>query len=370
MVACDLCRGLLFACMAVLSLPLAAMWLLLVLAVFLGPVFSAAEVTYLSSALRPDYFRSATGLRMVTNQCAQAVGFAVGGALVAFVSPRGALLVDAASYAVSASVISLALRRDRGAARAVFRRPRSRTSPPEQSPWRDKHVRALIALSCLAGFFVVPEGLAVPFGNHFGASAAEIGLLIAAIPLGGAIGAVVFVRLVPPESRAATANWMAVGCGVPLIVSALVPSWPLALACWLVSGALAAYQIEIMTSFVYSISEAVRTRFVGIASAGLLGAQGVGVAAFGGIAELIKPGRAIGLAGAIGTTAALGLVLGLLRSVPGGRPPEHLATAHPRGREMRVDWSGAHDAPDILHGVDAHATGYSDHTMIKRHSPR
>jgi predicted MFS family arabinose efflux permease len=345
------------------------MWMLLVLAVFLGPVFSAAEVTYLSTALRPDYFRSATGLRMVTNQLAQAVGFAIGGALVAFVSPRGALLVDAASYAVSASVISLALRRDRGAVPAAFHRPHQRSLPREQSPWRDKHVRALIALSCLAGFFVVPEGLAVPFGRHFGASAAEIGLLIASIPFGGAIGAIAFVRLVPPGSRTATANWMAIGCGVPLIVSALVPSWPVALACWSVSGTLAAYQIEIMTSLVYSISNAVRTRFVGIASAGLLGAQGVGVAAFGGIAELTTPGRAIGLAGAIGTTAALGLVLGSLRTLPSRRPPEHLAAARQPSRGMRVDWPGAHDAPDLLSGIDARAAGYGDQTMIKRHSP-
>lgn len=370
MVACDLCRGALFACMALPGMPLAAMWMLLVVAVLLAPVFSAAQVTYLSTALVPSYFRSATGLRMVTNQLAQAAGFAIGGALVVLVSPRGALGVDAASYAVSACIIGAALRRDRGEGAPAARQPTTRRPSPRRfNPWTDRHVRALLGLSCLAGFFVVPEGLAVPFGDHLGASAAEIGVLIASIPLGGALGAIAFVRFVPAGARAMAADWMAVGCGAPLIVAALVHSWPIALACWLLSGMLAAYQIEIMTSLVYMIPNAIRTRFVGIASAGLLGAQGVGVAVFGGIAELTTPAHAIGMSGAIGTVAALSLVLGPLRALPSDRPA-HLA--HPPQHQFgtRVAYQRASEAstppPEIGVGMTERRGG---HTMTKRTHP-
>jgi hypothetical protein len=281
------------------------------------------------------------------------------------------LLIDAASYAVSASVISLALRRDRREASTKRDRPDRRASRVEHSPWRDRRVRALIALSCLAGFFIVPEGLAVPFGNHSAASAAEIGLLIASIPLGGAIGAIAFVRVVPAASRAVVANWMAVVCGMPLIVAALVSSWPIALGCWFLSGMLAAYQIEIMTSLVYAIADSWRTRFVGIASAGLLGAQGVGVAVFGGIAELTTPGRSIGLAGAIGTAAALGLVLGPLRDVARRRPPGHLASQQREDREGRIHQSASRGEASALPGIGTRITEHGDsHTMTKRPSPR
>jgi predicted MFS family arabinose efflux permease len=331
-------------------------------------VFSAAEVTYLSMALRPNYFRSATGLRMVTNQLAQAVGFAIGGALVAFISPRGALTIDAASYVVSASLISFALKRDRQGRSLRPRRPGPRPIPREPSPWRDQRVRALITLSCLAGFFVVPEGLAVPFGENTGASAAQIGLLIASIPLGGALGAIAFVRWVRPESRSTAANWMAVGCGAPLIVAALVPSWPIALGCWLVSGALAAYQIEIMTSLVYAISDAVRSKFVGIASAGLLGAQGVGVAAFGGIAALTTPGHAIGLAGAVGAAGALAIVLGPFKANAAGAP-QHSARPRPHDRAARGRCAESSEAPEVVSAVGARTTSHRGHTTLKGHSP-
>jgi hypothetical protein len=133
---------------------------------------------------------------------------------------------------------------------------------------------------------------------------------------------------------------------------------------------LAAYQIEIMTSLVYAISDVVRTRFIGIASAGLLGAQGIGVAAFGGIAELTTAGRAIGLAGVIGTAAALGLVLGPLRTLPSRRSPGHLASPERRDPGTGGGAAGVQEASEVLPGVATRTASHGGHTITKRPSPR
>ncbi len=50
------------------------------------------------------------GLRAATSQAAQLAGFAVGGATVAVIGPRSALVVDAATFALSAVIIRSGVR--------------------------------------------------------------------------------------------------------------------------------------------------------------------------------------------------------------------------------------------------------------------
>jgi MFS family permease len=316
MIGCDLVRAGLFAAMAIPSLPTLSLIALVVIATFLAPAFSASEVSYLAATLEHELFRAGTGLRIISNQVSQVLGFAVGGALVAALGPRESLLLDAMTYLLSALIIGLLLRHQ----------PRARMKPAIQRPgddedatdattalrwlWGNLRVRALLMLSVLAGLFIVPEGLAVPFGSAAGASTFETGLLLASIPLGGAIGAAMLVRLVRRPHRLVVAGWMAIGCGLPLVVTALVPHWPVALVCWAVSGLLAAYQVEVTTSVVNLIPDALRARMIGVASAMLLGAQGLGLIVFGWVARYMTPGHAIALAGLLGSALALLVVVG------------------------------------------------------------
>jgi hypothetical protein len=313
MIGCDVVRAALFATMAIPQLPIGLVVGLLAIAVFLGPAFSASEVSYLAAVLEPELFRVGTGLRMMSNQAAQVLGFAAGGVLVGTLGPRLTLVVDAATYLFSALLISTALRPAVGKWRSGGPTGRDAATPGFGGLWREPHIRALLALSALAGLFIVPEGLAVPFGTETGASPTGIGIMLAAIPLGGAIGAVVLVRLVPPHRRRAVAGLMAVGCGVPLVASGFADHWPIAAGCWLLSGVLAAYQVEAMTELVHLIPDAVRARLVGAASSVLLGAQGLGLVAFAGVAHYATPGHAIGLAGLLGSALAVVLVIGPLR---------------------------------------------------------
>lgn len=300
--------------MAIPAVPLWAVIALVVLAVLFGPVFSAAEVSHLSVRLDSEQFRVANAFRMISIQAAQVGGFALGGLIVAVLAPRTALLLDAATFAVSAILVGSVDRDVRGPQRRPgLELPAEDGASAFTGLWSDRRLRALVALSLLAGFFVVPEGLAVPFGRSVGASTANIGLLLAAGAMGGATGAALLVRRVPTERRGIVAKWMAVGCGIPLVLSGLAPSWPVAALCWGVSGLLAAYIVETSTIVIQAIPDARRAHLVGVVGSLLLGVQGVGLVAFGALAELSTPATSIATAGAVGSILAAALVAGPLQ---------------------------------------------------------
>lgn len=340
MIGTDVLRALLFLTMSLPGLPLAAVATLLAVAVFLGPGFVAAEVSLLAAALTPEQFRAGMGLRMISNQTAQVAGFAVGGALVAWLDPRGALLVNGATFAVSVLLVLRVREIGDGRGAADGRADPARDRPPLRS-WLTRQVAALLALSALQGLYIVPEGLAVPFGDAHGAGPTDIGILLAAIPLGGMVGAV-FVVHVRRSAQALAARMMAIACGVPLVATALTDDWRVAACFWFVSGALAAYQIEVMAAMMRAVPDHARASLVGLGTAVLLGAQGLGLVAFGFVAAAGSPRGAVALAGAVGTVCALVLAFGPLAASSGGR---HRRSAGPapwpgtvdRAREHRAD---------------------------------
>jgi MFS family permease len=316
MVAVDLLRCALFAAMAVPGASTGVLIGLLIFAVFVGPLFGAAEVSYLAAALSPEVFRVATGLRMLGNQGAQVIGFAAGGGLVALLEPRGVLALDAATFLFSVLLVGLAAPREPPAAlesSALTGDAAEEAATARAVLWHNHRARALVALSALAGFFVAPEGLAIPFASGWPSPTTRAGFLLAAIPLGSVLGVYVLVRKVPVRRRTAVATAMAVSCGLPLVLSGSVVSFPLALGCWFLSGVFAAYQVEAITQVVQSIPDRLRARSVGICNAILLGAQGIGVALFGSIADGTTAAHAVALAGGLGSLLALLLAAGPLR---------------------------------------------------------
>lgn len=312
MVGCDLVRAALFAAMALPGLPLGLVIALLVVAVFVGPAFSASEVSYLAAALPPELYRAGTGIRMLTNQLAQVVGFAAGGVMVAALTPRGALAIDAATYLASALLVLVVLPRRRVAdtgdtepGEAAAAESSAAKSWGFAQLWSDRRIRRLMLLCWLPGVLIVPEGLAVPVGHQIDATTAQIGLLFASIPLGGALGVVVITKAVPPARRDIVATWMAVGAGVPLLVTVAKPTLPLLFVLWAVSGLFAAYLIEVTTAIIQRIPDASRARSMGLVSAGLLGAQGIGLGLFGAVAEWTDAAGAVAIAGLVAMLSAV-----------------------------------------------------------------
>jgi MFS family permease len=321
MIGCDVLRCALLAMMALPDLPIGVLFALLVLAVFLGPAFTSAEVSMIAEVLDGERYRVATGLRMMTNQIAQVAGFAVGGAVVAAVHPHWALVLDAITYALSAALIALAARRPAPQPTGTRAGVRDRADEHWVSfatcmrdLFGDAHLRALVVLSWLAAFFVVPEGLAAPYAHAIGDTPGTVGYLLAAIPLGSVAGAYLVLRALPPQLRTRALGPLALLAGLPLLACAFEPALAWSMLLWFASGVFSAYQLDVMTRLVNLTRPERRGRVVGVLGASLLGAQGVGLIVFGLIADGLSAGPTIALAGAAGSLCAAGAWFALARS--------------------------------------------------------
>jgi predicted MFS family arabinose efflux permease len=185
----------------------------------------------------------------------------------------------------------------------------------------DPAVRALAVLSWLAGFYVVPEGLAAPYAAAIGTGTVGVGLLMAADPAGSVIGALVLARWIPERLRPRLLGLLAVLAGLPLLACAAQPGLLVSLAALALSGALAqAYQTQDTASLARAVPSAGRAQVMGIVVSGLVTVQGIGVLVAGLVADLIGTPLTIGLAGlagmAVGAPAALSWHRATRRSTP------------------------------------------------------
>lgn len=308
MIAVNGVRAVLFAVMAIPAVPLPAVVLLVVVAVAIGPVFNAAEVSDLSARLSPEIFRIGTATRVMSNQAAQVLGFGVGGVVVVAIGPRPALLVDAATFVLSIALISgLAIRSSRvpaGQRSGSTETGAIVATVDFHGLWRTPRVRRLLALCCLVGLFVAPEGVAVPFASAAGAPVWASGVLLGAAALGAAVGAAVVARFVPPRFRERVADGMAVLAGLPLLLTAVMSWWPAVALAWFASGFLVAYMVEVNTALVQAIPERQRARYLGVVGALLLGSQGLGLVLVGALADVTSAGGAVAIAGVSGSLLA------------------------------------------------------------------
>jgi MFS family permease len=306
MIALDLIRAALVAGMVVPSLPFGGLCALLFFTVLLGPPFSAARSALLPDVLRPGQFVLASSIGNITFQASQITGFLAGAAMVAALGPHRALAVDALSFCLSAVIV----------AGWVKARPAPADWPaPRPSLWSltldgaafvfgRPVLRTLVLLGWLAGFAVVPEGLAVPYAHALGGGPLTVGLLMAAMPVGMIIGAFLIGRLTRPATRIRLIGWLAMLSCAPLMVSlAHPPLWAL-LALWALAGGGGAYQLAAAAAFVHALPAATRGRAFGIAQSGLLASQGLGILAAGAAAQRIGPETVVAIAGLLGMTAA------------------------------------------------------------------
>ncbi|MEO7260009.1 MAG: MFS transporter [Jatrophihabitantaceae bacterium] len=313
MVGCDVIRAVLLGCMAIPGVPIWLLCALLVVAVLTEAPFMAAESSLMPIILEGEYYVVGTGLRTITNQLAQLAGFAGGGLMIALVGARAGLAFDAVTFALSAVLIMIAVKArpaavaDPGAADSAGPGFLSGVSSSLRLIFHDSRLRTLIGLSWLAGLFVVPEGVAAPYANHLDHGAVAIGLLMAAMPAGTALGTYLWVRFVPAGIRSRWMGPMAAATGVPLALCLLQPNLAFSLALWTVAGLFFGYQVQVITEFVRMVPDQQRGQAIGIASSGLLAVQGVGILLGGIVASLWGVNGAVASAGLLGTALALGL---------------------------------------------------------------
>ena len=110
MIACDLSRALLVAVMALPGMPTVLLVALLFLVTIAGAPFISARAALYPDILRGDSYVLGTAVTLTTLQFAQVLGFAAGGALVAFFGVRTSLVIDAVTFILSAVITRLWVR--------------------------------------------------------------------------------------------------------------------------------------------------------------------------------------------------------------------------------------------------------------------
>jgi MFS family permease len=104
-------------------------------------------------------------------------------------------------------------------------------------------------------------------------------------------------------------GWLALLAGLPLVACAAGPGLGVSLALWVACGLCCGYQVHAAVTFIRLLPERQRGGAYGLAGAGLVAVQGLGILVFGGVAEVIGARSAIALAGGIGAVLAVPLVV-------------------------------------------------------------
>jgi len=343
MIACDVFRCALVLVMALPGMPLALLVVLLAVVTLVGAPFTAARAAIYPDLLAGEKYVAGTAITLTTNQFAQVLGFAAGGGLVALLGTRTSLVIDAATFAVSAAIVRCFVRRRpalaprhaaehgtghgtahgagapaarhaehpaagfAGAVRMVF------TTPAMLLP---------MLFGWLAAFYNAPEGVAAPLASSLRGGAAAVGAILAAQAFGETAGMLAFGRLVRPTTRLRLMGPLAVATCAVLVFFAVKPPLPAVLAILAVSGAFGAYQIAANAAFVSAVPGARRARSFGLAQGGMSLGQGTVMVMAGAAAQHWAPTTVVAVAGAVGAVCAACVAASWNRSrkadAPGG----------------------------------------------------
>ncbi|MFD2420625.1 MFS transporter [Amycolatopsis pigmentata] len=336
LVITDLLRAGLTALMALPGLSLPVLWACVGLVSIASGPFKAAQLALLPQILPGEAYPAGLALRQVTGQAAQLAGFAGGGFLLAVVEPHVALALDAATFAASALFVLAGVRaRPAPSAGTAGSPPVARAGRPGGAGGR---VAVLYALVCLVGLYVVPEGVAAPYARGIGVAAAGLGLLMAADPLGSALGAWLTTRLPVPASLSAIVMLAAAG-GLPLIACVFQPGLAVSMVLWAASGLLStAYLIKTQVLVVELVPDHRRGRVMGRMTTCLYASQGLAILAGGVATQFAGPFRTVagaGLAAALGALLiGAGARMGRSRQERVAEPPGEAARFPPRASEI------------------------------------
>ncbi|ONK12365.1 hypothetical protein [Streptomyces sp. MP131-18] len=237
-------------------------------------------------------------------------GFAVGGLLIAFASARGALLISAALFALSALVTRLGLadRPPAGTGRASVRETwrvnrRLMSCPARRSLY--------LALWVPNGLIVGCEALFVPYAPD------AAGVLFVAAALGMLIGDAAMGRFVPAAWRPRLITPLRLLLAVPFLLFALPATLrlplPLAAAAALIACTGYSASLLLQEQLIARTPENVRGQALGLQSAGTMTMQAVGASLAGAVAQWLPPGGAMGVMAAASLLVSLALTPALVR---------------------------------------------------------
>jgi MFS family permease len=291
MIGCDLARMALVACLAIPGVSLWVVFAVLALVGLMSPPAEAARSALLADVLDGEEYVVGTALSGAVGQAGQVGGFVAGGALVALLGVQAALLLDAATFAVSALLL-LAGVRERVVTRgegAEHGSALQEAAAGFQLVLRSARLRALLCWGLLsAGTGIAAEGLAVSISDRYGGGALWAGILTAAIPAGFLIGSYVVLR-VPAEGRERLFPALVVLSCVPLLATPLVEDLRVLTVLWVLAGCGGALQVVANAAYVQAVPAHLRGRAFGVAGTTMMVLQGALLLGAGALAELTGP---------------------------------------------------------------------------------
>jgi MFS family permease len=304
--AAGLCEALLLASGA---LPIAGMFLLIMAFGVIDSLTSAVRGGLIADAL-PGGFVLGRSVLNVSVGGMQIVGYALGGALIAALGPRGALLISAvlACWATLVSVFGLSDRRPRATGRAGIRT----TFRVNRSLWAMPGLRPLFAAAWLPnGLIVGAEAMYVPYAEG------TAGVLFMAGAAGMLLGDVVIGRWVPSRER-----WISplqTLLAVPYLLFVFHPPMYVAAAAVFVASIGFAGSLGLEQRLVNRVPAALTGQAIGLVGSGRMTFQAVGAAVIGTVAERTGPAGAMTVAAVASLTVTSILWSPLHRHFTGSR---------------------------------------------------
>ena len=249
-------------------------WGLLAITLAAGLASSAyggAQWGLVSEILPADRYILGRSLFNMSVGVMQILGYAVGGALVDLVSPRGALLVAAALYLASCAATWLGL---------SPRRPRAAGRPSVRATLRVNHRLwslparryAYLALWVPNGLIVGCEALFIPYAPR------RASLLFIAAAAGMLAGDTVMGRLVPAHWRARLATPLRLLLAAPYLLFALRLPLPAAVAAVAVASVGYSASLLLQDRLLAVTPDGLHGQALGLHSSGMLTMQAVGAA--------------------------------------------------------------------------------------------
>ncbi|WP_234367487.1 MULTISPECIES: MFS transporter [Streptomyces] len=281
-----------------------------------APVFSGTRMATLADVLgNGELYVLGRSLLRIVAQCALLVGYGFGGLLLVAVTPRHALVITVGTFLASAVLLRCGTRH-----RPARAAGRTDTPPGLRRLFVDQRVRLLLLLFWVPpAFSVVPEALAAPYADALGSGSVGLGLLMSALPIGTVAGELFAGARLGPATRERIALPLLCLTLLPYLGFVLRPGLAASLLLLLLSGAGSAYTLGLDQWWVRAVPEELRGRAMTVLGAGLMTAQGVGMALAGVAAQVAGVRAAVVAAGVLGTLCCGGLALAAVRPGTTGR---------------------------------------------------
>ncbi|GIH09294.1 MFS transporter [Rhizocola hellebori] len=333
MIVSDLARMMCIALVALPGLPIPVIIGLLFLTALGNPPYDASRSSLLATLLPGDKLVVGLSLQISFGQAAQLSGYLTGGVLAA-INPRAAILIDSATFGLSAILLALFVKHRPATVAGERRNILRETGEGFSMVFGTPALRA-ITLLIFSGmlFGALPEGLGVVWADSLNPSSpAERGLYQGLIMLSPAVGFIlgglIVGRLVSPTRRRALIRPLAICAPATLIPSIFHP--PLALVCamgvglgFCIAGVLPAAN----GLFVQALPNTHRARAFGVVQSGMQLIQGFSIIAAGWMAQ-----PASKLPVVIGLWSIVGIIVMALTAVLLWPNKDGFATAIERAR--------------------------------------